>query len=283
MVTQGSISEPRHALGSLTETARLYGRLIGAQMRAQLQYRASFMMQVIGQFMVTVVDFISVLLLFHRFPSIDGWSLGEIAFLYGVGAIAFALSDLAVGDFERLALRIQDGSFDRVLTRPVGAFIQVLAGDFQLRRLGRAAQGVLVLGVSLALIDVAWSPAKLGVLLAAVVAGTVIFSSIFVIGAAISFWTVQQSEVLNVFTYGGSELVSYPITIYSGWLRRFVTFVVPLAFVTYMPALYILDRPDPLGLPRVLQVCSLLVAAIFFLMARAVWSLGVRRYQSTGS
>jgi len=73
------------------------------------------------------------------------------------------------------------------------------------------------------------------------------------------------------------------MNIYADWLRRFFTFVVPLAFVTYLPALYILDRPDPLGLPRALQFCSLLVAAVFFLAARAAWALGVRHYQSTGS
>jgi ABC-2 type transport system permease protein len=53
--------------------------------------------------------------------------------------------------------------------------------------------------------------------------------------------------------------------------------------VTYFPALYILDRTDPLGLPSWLQLCSPLVAATFFLVARGAWALGVRHYQSTGS
>src|SRR3712207_5185557 len=210
-------------------------------------------------------------------------TLFRSAFLYGLGGLAFGISDLLCGGFDGLSKMIRLGSFDRVLTRPVGTFAQVLASDVQIRRLGRIVQGLVTLGLALSWVDVAWTAPKILVLVSAVVAGVVIFTAIWVIGAAITFWTVETSEVTNVFTYGGSELVGHPMNIYADWLRRFFTFVVPLAFITYLPALYILDRPDPLGLPRVLQFSSPLVAAAFFLFARAAWALGVRHYQSTGS
>jgi ABC-2 type transport system permease protein len=260
-----------------------YRALLGAQVRSQLQYRVSFALQALGQALATFIEFIALLLLFNRFPTLAGWSLGEVAFLYGLGGIAFGISDMICGGFDRLSITIRTGAFDRVLTRPVGTFLQVLASDFEIRRLGTITQAGLVLTLALAWVEVDWTPMKLLVALAALLSGVVIFSAIWVIGAAITFWTVQTSEVTNVFTYGGSELVAYPMPIYADWLRRFFTFVVPLAFVTYLPALYILDRPDPLGLPPFLQLCSPLVAAAFFLVARGAWSLGVRHYQSTGS
>jgi ABC-2 type transport system permease protein len=99
----------------------------------------------------------------------------------------------------------------------------------------------------------------------------------------VTFWTVQTSEVTNVFTYGGQEMTGYPMTIYGRWLRRFFSFVVPLAFVAYLPALFILDRPNPFGLPQVVELSSPLVAALFFFSARGAWALGVKHYQSTGS
>lgn len=261
----------------------IYARLLAAQIRSQLQYRASFAMQALGQAAATFVDFIAILLLFNQFTTLAGWSLGEVAFLYGLGGIAFGISDLACGGFDRLSITIKEGTFDRVLTRPLGTFQQTLAGDFQIRRFGRIAQAAIVLGLALTWIDLAWTPAKLIVAVSAVVSGVVIFCAIWVIGAAITFWTVETSEVTNVFTYGGSALVENPMSIYADWLWRFFTFVVPLAFVTYLPALYILDRPDPLGLPPFFQFCSPLVAAAFFLASRAAWSFGVRHYQSTGS
>ena len=261
----------------------LYGWLVAAQVRSQLQYRASFALQLLSQFLASFVGFVALLLLFQRFDSLAGWSRAEVAFLYGLGGLAFGLSEVAAGSFASLSVAIQTGTFDRVLTRPVGTFVQVLASDVQLRRLGRAAQGAVALGIAIGWLEIAWTAPKLLVLASAVVSGVLIFGAIWVIGAAVTFWTVQTSEVTNVFTYGGEELVSYPLPIYADGLRRFFTFVVPLAFVTYLPALYILDRPDPLGLPYALRFCSPLVAVLFLLVARGAWEFGVRHYQSTGS
>ncbi|MFN8637253.1 MAG: ABC-2 family transporter protein [Chloroflexota bacterium] len=80
-----------------------------------------------------------------------------------------------------------------------------------------------------------------------------------------------------------SERSPDPLGGRSGGLRRFFTVIVPLAFVAYLPSLYILERPDPLGLPPVVQVCSPVVALAFLLAARDCWALGVRHYQGTWS
>ena len=261
----------------------LYAALVRAQVNAQLQYRTSFALQSFSQFILTFTDFIMLLLLFHRFPSIAGWTLPEVAFLYGLGGLAFGISDLLCGGFDNLSAMIRLGTFDRVLTRPVGTFAQVLASDVQIRRFGRVGQGAVVLGLAISWLDVAWSLDKIAVAASAVVSGVAIFTAIWVIGAAITFWTVETSEVTNVFTYGGEALVSYPMPIYAEGIRWFFTYVVPLAFVSYLPAIYILERADPLGLPPLLQVCSPVVAALFLVAARVCWAFGVRHYQGTGS
>ena len=92
----------------------------------------------------------------------------------------------------------------------------------------------------------------------------------------------RSGEFTNAFTYGGNFLAQYPIDIFSSWLRRFLAYIVPLAFVSYFPALYILDKPDPLGLPRLLEFSSPLVAAIAAVIAGLVWRGAVRHYRSAG-
>lgn len=261
----------------------VYFRLLAAQVRSQMQYRTSFVMQAWGQFVATGLDFVETIVLLHAFPHLAGWTLAELALLYGIGSVAFGLSDMVCGGFDRLGPAIQQGTFDRVLTRPAGVFAQVLGSDLQIRRLGRIAQAVLVLGIALAILEVVWTPGKALVLLWAIGSGALIFCGIWVIGAAVTFWTIQTSEVTNVFTYGGSMMATYPFSIFGDLLRRFFTFVVPLAFVSYLPGLFLLDRPDPLGLPTHLQLASPLVAVLFFLPAYLAWTLGVRHYQSTGS
>src|SRR5919199_1138 len=154
---------------------------------------------------------------------------------------------------------------------------------FALRRVGRIAQSVLVLVIALRLLAVEWTADKVVLVAVALISGTVIYFAIFVLGATFCFWTVQAKEATHVFTYGGDGLASYPLDIYRGSVRRFFTFVVPLAFVNYEPALYVLGRPDPLGLPDVARLLSPVAALAMAALAWLGWQQGVRHYQSTGS
>jgi ABC-2 type transport system permease protein len=262
---------------------RLYWRLVGASTRAQMQYKASFLLAVVGTFAANIVEFGAVLVLFGRIPHLAGWSLGEVAMLWGMSAISFAVADMIATGFDVLPDQIRLGTFDRVLIRPLGAFFQTLAVTITLRRVGRIAQGVVVFALAQSLLALSWTPDRVAMLALALVCGAAIFFAIFVCGAAYSFWTVEGREVMNTFTYGGTTMASYPLDIFGEWLRRAVTFILPLAFVNYYPALYILGRPDPLGLPTAVAWLAPLAAALCCGAAFGAWSAGVRHYQSTGS
>ena len=89
-------------------------------------------------------------------------------------------------------------------------------------------------------------------------------------------------EFVNAFTYGGSYLSAFPVTVFGRWLRSLVVFVVPLAFVAYFPALHLLGRDDELGLPDALRFASPAVAVLACLFAAALWRNAVRHYRSAG-
>jgi ABC-2 type transport system permease protein len=263
--------------------ALLYRRLIGARIRAQMQYRASFLLMTLVSFVVTGSDLLAILILFKYFGELAGWRAGEVALLYGLTMIGFGLSEMAAAGFDLFPQTIRQGEFDRVLLRPVGVFVQVLAADFQLRRLGCVAQGGLALALAMTWTSIAWTPLKLFYLLVVVGSGFVMFSALLVLGAVLCFWTVQSIEIVNTVTYGGTEMASYPLPIYHELLQRFFTFVIPLAFVSYFPALYLLDRPELQHFPSWLPAMTPVAAAMLALMAWRAWRIGVRHYQSTGS
>ena len=263
--------------------AVLYQRLIGARIRSQMQYRVSFLLMTLVSFVVTGSDLLAILILFKYFGELAGWRAGEVALLYGLAMVAFGLSEMVAAGFDLFPQAIRQGEFDRVLLRPVGIFVQVLAADFQLRRLGRVAQGGLALALAIAWTSIAWTPLKVLYLPVVLVSGFVMFSALLVLGAVLCFWTVQSVEIMNTVTYGGTELASYPLPIYHELLQRFFTFVVPLAFVSYFPALYLLDRPEAQRLPGWLPGMTPVAAAVLALVAWLAWRVGVRHYQSTGS
>ena len=265
------------------EPFTVYLRLVAAQLRAQMQYKVSFSLALLGSFLSCVTEFGTVVVLFNRIPLLVGWSIAEVALLYGLSGVCFAVAELLAAALDNFQEHIVLGTFDRVLVRPHSALMQVMAEDVALRRVGRIGQAALVLLIATRLLGLEWSLDRGLVLALALVSGTIIYFAIFVLGATFCFWTVQGKEATHVLTYGGDQLASWPLDIYGGSIRRFFTFVVPLAFVNYEPALYLLGRADPLGLPPAARLLSPAAALVIAIVARYAWQQGIRHYQSTGS
>ena len=261
---------------------RLYWRLVGASTRAQMQYKTSF-----------------VLATWARSPPTSS-SSAPCSSSTGASRTWPAgrwRGGLAVGHVLRLLRRrrhvrhrlrpppghIRLGTFDRVLIRPLGAFFQTLASTLTLRRVGphrpgrrrpRHRPGQLALD---------WTPDRLAMLGLALVSGAAIFFAIFVARRGLLLLDDRGTELMNTFTYGGTTLASYPLDIFDAGCAALVTFVLPLAFVNYYPALYILGRPDPLGLPAWTAWLRPVAAVVCAPAPAAPGRPGVRRYQSTGS
>ena len=266
----------------MADSLRLFFLLAGSRVRSQLQYRVSFTLDAAGMFVVTFLDFLAIAIIFQNVPRLGEWSLGEVALLYGISGMAFALTDMVVGHLDELSLLIRSGDFDVLLVRPRSSLFQVVTLDFQLRRLGKLAQSALVLAYAIAAVDIDWNAGRVVVLAASIVSASVIFAAVWVTMICIVFWAVEGRETANAFTYGGQFLAQYPISIYDAWLRRLLAFVIPMAFVAYLPALYILDKEDELGLPGELRFASPLVAALACVVAGLVWRTAVRHYRSAG-
>ena len=261
----------------------LYRRLAAASVRSRAQYRLSFVLDLITAFGATVGDFLAIAVIFTHLPRLSGWTLYEVAFLYGCAGISFGITDMLMGQLDNFSEHIRRGTFDIFLGRPLGTLFQVTASEFAIRRLGKIAQAGAVLAFALANLHIAWSPARLAMLAVMIPAGTAIFAGIWIGFATMGFWTTQINEVTNAFTYGGNFVASYPITVLGPWLRNLLAFVIPMAFVTYYPSLFVLGKPDPLGGPWWLSLASPAVGALTLVVAGGLWQVGVRHYRSTGS
>jgi ABC-2 type transport system permease protein len=262
---------------------RAFVALATMWVRVSWSYRTSFLVMTTASFVITGVDFVAILVMFANVDRLGGFGLGPIAFLYGATSLALGVSDLVVGNVERIGRLVRLGSFDAMMVRPVGVLAQVAANEFALRRLGRIVQGALVFAVSVAVVDVDWDVARVAMSVSMVLFGTMIFLAFFVLGAAFQFVSTDASEVANAFTYGGNTMTQYPLTIYPREVVKALTFVVPVAFVNWYPALFVLDLPDPFGLPSWLRFASPVAALVVCCLAALAWRAGVRRYRSTGS
>jgi ABC-2 type transport system permease protein len=263
---------------------RLLGRYLSASIRSQMQYPGSTAMLTVGQFFATFVEVFAIGALFARFGHVRGWRFGEVAVFYGLVSISFAAADFLMRGFDVLGTDfIRTGAFDRVLLRPRSAALQLMGYDLRLSRVGRAAQGALVLGFGSTSIGLVWDPRTALLALEAILGGVALFCGILTLQGALSFWTIESLEIANTLTYGGVEAAEYPLNIYARWFRDFLIFVVPLGCVAYYPVLALLGRHDPLGAPDWVLPLAPLAGFAFLGLSLVGWRFGLRHYASTGA
>ena len=260
-----------------------YAALIRGQFRSLASYRLSFAIEMLSNVGTTALDIITVVVLFSTSRFIAGFTLPQALLIASLSSLGFALADVIVGNVDHLRLYVRTGLLDVVLVRPLGALGQLLSMDLPFRKALRCLLSLAVLVVAVRLNDIDWTAGRVLLIVAAPIAGLVFFGSIFVLTASLAFWWVDSGEIGSSFTYGGRDFTSYPMPVFAGWFRAVFAYALGFAFVSYQPALVLLGRTDPLGLPTWAGYVSPLVALVVAANATVVWRAGVRQYRSTGS
>jgi ABC-2 type transport system permease protein len=257
---------------------KLYLRYLMIHLKSQMQYKTSFLLTALGQFLSSFAGLLSISFMFSRFHAVQDFSFPEVLLCFAVVLMAFSLAECFARGFDTFSTMIGDGQFDRIMVRPRGAVFQVLAQKVELTRVGRLIQAILVFCYAIPESGVQWTADKILLLALMILSGTMIFSGLFVIYASLCFFTTEGLEFMNIFTDGGLEFGRYPFSIYGKRVLKFFTYVVPLALVQYYPMRYLIGRSDSMW-------CFLLpVAALLFLLpCYGLWRLGVCHYKSTGS
>lgn len=258
-------------------------RIASLRIRGQMHYRSSFLMQIAGNFIVNFAEVIVLWSLFQHFDNMGGWNLAEVLFLHGLSMMMFSLGDTISNGIQTVPQLIREGNFDRTLVRPMSTYVQSMVNEVSLRHFGHLAQGILLLVIAFVTVDAAWTVPKVAYLVVVILSGMALFAAVFTIEAIISFWTVNSIEAVNALTYGGSDFGQYPLHIFQRGMRFLFLYVIPIGFLTYYPALYLLDKPDPLGLPAFAPFVAPFAAAAFCLVIGLFWNVAIRHYRSTGS
>lgn len=257
---------------------KLYKKYFSIHLKSAMQYKASFFITLIGNFLVSFSVFLGVTFMFQRFHRVKDFGFTEVILCYGILLLGFQISQMFAAGFKVFDSMIANGEFDRILTRPRNEIFQVLASRIDFVRLGGMLQGgvMFVYGISQSGVD--WTPLRVLTVVFMLIGGSVVFSAIFLLDGAFAFFTLEGLEFMNVFSYGASEHGKYPLSIYGKGMLTFCTFVVPYALFQYYPLLFLLGRSESL-----LYVFLPLLSCWFVIPCWLVWRLGVRKYKSTGS
>lgn len=268
----------KHKIMKIRQGFHLYLHYISIHIRGMMQYKTSFLLTMIGQFLISFNVFLGIYFMFQRFHEVEGFSYQEVLLCYAIILMEFSLAEMTARGFDIFPGMVKSGNFDRVLVRPQNEILQVLGSQFELTRIGRMLQAIVMFGYGIVMSNVNWTAAKIITVFCMLLGGTAVFTGLFLIYAALCFFTLDGLEFMNVFTDGAREFGKYPVGIYGKKMLLFMTFVIPYALIQYYPLLYLLGRRTD-----IYYVFLPLIACLFLLPCYLLWKFGVRRYQSSGS
>ncbi|MGN0478686.1 MAG: ABC transporter permease [Hominenteromicrobium sp.] len=257
---------------------RLYLKYFFIQLKSAMQYKASFLLTTLSTAMLTLTVFFGIRFMFARFHTVEGFTYSDVLLCYAVVLLSFTLAECVARGFDTFGSIIGNGEFDRVLVRPRNEILQVLGSRIEFTRIGRVIIAVCMLAYAVQNCAIDWNAARVMTLILMILGGAAVFSGVFLLYAALCFFTLEGLEFVNVLTDGMKEHGRYPLSIYGKRVLQFCTFVVPYALVQYYPLMYVLGRgggPLTMLLP--------VLASLFLIPCWLFWRFGVRRYKSTGS
>ena len=255
-------------------TVKLYLRSMGMLLKCQLQYPASFLMQTLAQLLMEAGELLAVLLIIHRFDSLNQWTGGNLLFFFGMMSVTFYLTEFfGRGITGAFPSHVRSGQLDTFLLRPRGIITQVLCSAIDPRRIGCITVGTAALILGSRQSGVIWTVWK-----ALALGESLLLGFLLVLG----LFLIKSVELVNAITYGGRSACQYPIDIYPRPLRVLFTVAAPFALTLHVPAAYILDKPL-YGWPAwTAFLCPLAGAAVFGILY-LLFQWAMRFYRSTGS
>lgn len=258
---------------------KLYKQFLKQYIKSLLEYRADFVLGLIGFVLVQFVGVVVIKLIFNSIPKLSGWSYYEVLFIYGLAQIPRGIDHVFTDNLWILSGRIiVEGKFDRYLVRPLNPLFQLIAERFQPDGFGEILIGVMLLVTACIKLNISFTLFQLLLLLSTILFASLIYTAIKLAVASIAFW-IKFAQSYLFMTYQLSSFTKYPINIYPKAIRLLLTFIIPFAFTGYFPGAYFLGRENIWsGI-----ALTYLVGIVGICVSYFIWTLGMKQYESSGS
>lgn len=259
-----------------------YLLLMSAAVRASFQYRANIMLVLVGGILYQCIGLAFIGVVASQFGGIGGWSIQNLALLYGLRLTAHAMWTVPCGQLFNVDTIVRSGELDRYLVRPAGVLTQLMTRRVSILVLGDLIGGVALLATAMATSDLAISFPVLAYLIAALIGGALTEFSIQLVIASLAFRLLSTRTLRLTIDSIISTFAGYPLAVFPSAARFGLTFVLPLAFIAYFPATVLTGRQDELFVPPMLATLAPLLGVVSFLLSLLVWRRELRQYVSSG-
>lgn len=243
---------------------------------AELEYRLNFVIATISSAGNLIGSLFSLFLFYRTGYQFAGWTWQEAMLVVGMFTFLQGISQTFLSpNLNRIVEQVQKGTLDYVLLKPISSQFWLSTRMVSPWGLPDLILGCVILiyaGIQLGL-----APLNYGMSLLPIACGILILYSLWFMLGATSIWFVKIYNVTEVLR-GFLDAGRYPITAYPAIYRLFFTFVVPVTFLTTVPAETMLGR-SPIGW----VLGAALLGVVLLGASNLMWRFALRFYTSASS
>lgn len=257
---------------------RVWLAVIRTSLVREMEFRANFFLGILREFLWLGVFVLMIQTVFAQTDSLAGWSKSQMLILLSLSRLIEGLMQtLFINNIAEFPSTVQKGTLDLLLTKPLPSQWQVAFRRITIYNLGNVLAGTILLVYTLITYQTALSvPIVLNTLILGVI-GIAIYYSILITTASLSFW-LERFQAFWAINHLISEPLTIPFDIFPRAVRIPLTYLLPIAFVVFVPAQALTGRLNLWQVP-----VAILIAVIFLTIANIVWRAGLRRYSSASS
>jgi ABC-2 type transport system permease protein len=256
---------------------RLLSGSVVISIQRELAHRANLLFEAFLTAFGTAAGVLALTFVYAQVETLAGWRLEEAIVLLGAYQLVGGLLEMFVEpNLAWFVGKVINGELDDMLLQPLPSLFTASLGTCRPWALFQVVLGVAIIGVGVAPLGARLTPGGVASALLLLLAGAVITWASRVLLASLAFWApgVEPTVLYSAFW----QLGRYPVDVYRPAVRLLLTYLIPVAFITTIPARTLTRGADL----RLLGI-GLAAAMGAALLARAVWRLGLRRYTSATS
>ncbi len=259
---------------------RLIQLFIQTAIQQELAFRANFVINFLNTALNLIAAVAGVAILFSRVEIIQGWTFPRALALLGVYLLVSALRDICIGPsldaLGGLYGDVMQGNFDFILLKPVHTQFLVSFSNWRPWAFTDLMLSLAVLGIALMQLGEQLSLAAATTFLVALAVSITIVYAILLLLASGIFW-YQGVPLLWIFD-SLIQIGRYPVSMYPGWLKLLLTWVIPIGFITTVPAQALTGQ-----LSVVLLLSGVALAVGLLVVASLLFRSSLQRYVGASS
>lgn len=267
-------SDILHLIGVYTKTI----------MKSWFQYKVDAVLRSLAVFLRESTGIIVVYFTLLKFDTLNGWNVYEMLFLFSLLFVTYGILILFFTGLRDFGQTVRNGSFDRFILRPRGLLFQIIFVNADwFAAIGHGGLGIVLFLISASKVGIVWNCGNIVYYVLAIFGGVLIQGAIFLFLASLNIYLLETGALKELLYWSPRKFAGYPVSIFHKAIQAVMIYVVPLAFVNYFPAQFLLRKEDMAAYPEVYLYLTPVLGVVMYLLAYVFWRYSLKYYKSSGN